>query len=400
MTFRIPYRGNLDWLQDRTIFFTRHGSHAYGTNIATSDEDFKGVAVPPSEYFHGFTRTFEQAETKKHKDKKERDKKDAERTRLIEAPEDPAASDPSLPDVVVYDIRKFFKLAADCNPNIIEVLWADPSDHLICTPAGRRILEARSLFLSKKAKFTFSGYAISQLKRINVHYRWLKSPPAGAPERSEFGLPERTVIPADQLAAANAAVQKVMDGWEWKDLDDLDPAFRIQLMNAFTDRLAEITGWAWEQNSEKVWQAAANSLGYDTNFIELLDRERRYRAKQKDWESYLNWLKNRNPQRAELEAKFGYDTKHGMHLVRLLTMCEEIMTTGVVEVRRKDRARLLGIRDGDWAYEYLVAWATEMDAKLDALYKSCTLLPRAPDRKRLDDLCVSIVEEFQWPRAA
>ena len=401
MTFRIPYRGNLPWLQDRTILFTRHGSHAYGTNIETSDEDFKGVAIPPSEYFHGFTSVFEQAETKKHKDKKDRERgKDADKVRLLDGPEDPAATDPTLPDVVVYDIRKFFKLAADCNPNIIEVLWTDPSDHLICTPAGRRIVEARGLFLSKKAKFTFSGYAVSQLKRINVHYKWLKDPPKAAPSRPDFGLPERTVIPADQLAAANAAVRKVVDGWEWKDLDDLDPAFRVQLMNAFTDRLAEITKWSWDQNSEKVWLAAANSLGYDTNFIELLDRERRYNSKQKEWESYLSWLKNRNPQRAALEAKFGYDTKHGMHLVRLLTMCEEIMKTGVVEVRRKDRARLLGIRDGQWPYEYLVEWAMEMDAKLEALYKSCTLLPRAPDRKKLDELCISLVEEFQWPHAA
>jgi hypothetical protein len=55
------YRGNLDWLPTRTIFMTRHGSHAYGTALSTSDLDVKGVAVPPRPYLHGFVKRFEQA---------------------------------------------------------------------------------------------------------------------------------------------------------------------------------------------------------------------------------------------------------------------------------------------------------------------------------------------------
>lgn len=391
MTFQIPYRGNLPWLRDRTVLYVRHGSHAYGTNIASSDEDFKGVAIPPMEYFHGFLMSFAQAETRAHKDKKEAEK--AERRHDGDVEQDTVVGEASDPDAVVYDVRKFFKLAADCNPNIIEVLWTDPSDHLVKTPLGQRLVDARRSFLSRKAKFTFSGYAVSQMKRINTHYRWLKSPPAAAPTRSEFGLPERTVIPADQLAAANAAVQKSVDRWEWKDLDTLDEALKIELKNAFSDRLLEITQWAWESQADKVWTCAARSIGYDTNFIELLDMERRYNARRKEWENYRRWLEKRNPQRAELEAKFGYDTKHGMHLVRLLTMAEEIMTTGEVHVRRKDRERLLSIRDGSWPYEKLVEWATAKDAELEALYEASSVLPKKPDRAKLDELCRDLVEE-------
>ncbi|AEZ66297.1 hypothetical protein phiTE_131 [Pectobacterium phage phiTE] len=39
-------------------------------------------------------------------------------------------------------------------------------------------------------------------------------------------------------------------------------------------------------------------------------------------------MKNRNAARHELEEKFGYDTKHAMHLVRLLRMSQEILETG------------------------------------------------------------------------
>ena len=47
MQREIPYAGNLTWMGERTIFFARHGSHAYGLSTPTSDEDWKGVAIPP-----------------------------------------------------------------------------------------------------------------------------------------------------------------------------------------------------------------------------------------------------------------------------------------------------------------------------------------------------------------
>src|SRR5580704_4911605 len=163
-SYLTSFNSNMPWLADRTILLTRHGSQAYGTNTESSDLDLKGVAVPPIEYFHGFSKVFEQAET----------------------------NTPN--DLVIYDIRKFMRLAADFNPSICEVLWTDPSDWIHISDSGRLLIENRDLFLSRKARWTFSGYAISQLKRINVHYRWLKSPPKTPPDRKDYGLPDRSVI--------------------------------------------------------------------------------------------------------------------------------------------------------------------------------------------------------------
>lgn len=108
-----PYRGNLPWLERGLVLLVTHGSHAYGLATPESDLDLKGMTIPPREYFHGFSNVFEQAESKE-------------------------------PDMVVYDIRKFFKLAAECNPNIIEVLWCDEADHRVMTPLGRRLPCTRS----------------------------------------------------------------------------------------------------------------------------------------------------------------------------------------------------------------------------------------------------------------
>ena len=353
----IPYNGNLTWLQDRTILFCRYGSHAYGTNIATSDEDFRGVAIPPKEFFFGFQSRFEQAESK-------------------------------VPDLTIFDLRKFMMLAADCNPNVIEMLFVDPSDMLVVTSAGEKLLVARRAFLSLKAKHTYSGYAIQQLRRIRTHYRWIRHPPKSPPTRGEFGLPERTVIPADQLAAAQSAIDKKLAHWNLDSLDTVDPATRIMLQNKMADSLAEMS-----ISLDDSWKGAARTLGYDENFLLLLDRERQYGARKKEWEQFVNWKATRNPARAALEAKHGFDCKHGMHLVRLMRMCREILTTGEVIVKRPDREELIAIRDGAWDYDRLVEWAEREDVELEALAKTSTILPKTPDRKALDRLCVELVEE-------
>lgn len=151
-------------INKHTIYYTLHGSHAYGLNTPTSDVDYKGVAIPPREYFISFLNKFEQAEKYENRG---HDK-----------------------DEVIYDIRKFLFLASNCNPNIIEVLFVDDGSISKITPAGQKLRDSRDLFISARVHYTFGGYAHSQLKRIKTHRRWLLSPPKGMPSRSEFNLPE------------------------------------------------------------------------------------------------------------------------------------------------------------------------------------------------------------------
>lgn len=355
------YKGNLKWLPERTLFVTTHGSRAYGTSLPTSDVDLRGIAVAPLHYYLGVSHVFEQA-----------------------VQQEPV-------DLTIFELRKFIKLAADANPNALEIVFTDPSDHLWVHPLMQRVFDARDAFLSQKAKHTFSGYARSQMRRIQGHYRWLKNPPKAPPSRSDMGLPERTVIPADQLAAAQAAIAKQIDHWGWHEMEHLDPATRQALQDEFTRRLSEITQWNWHEVESKVWLSASRAIGLDENFIRLLDLERQYTARMREWQNYQNWKGTRNQARAALEAKFGYDTKHAMHLVRLTKMCRELLTEGVVRVRRPDAAELLEIRAGAWTYEQLVEYSDQQDKELDELVK-VSALPKRPDRERLDQLCVDIIQ--------
>ena len=247
-------------------------------------------------------------------------------------------------DHVRYEIRKYFRLAAAANPTVLELLWTDPSCHAVCTPIGERLLAARDRFLSLRVKDSFSGYAMSQLGRIKTHRKWVMNPPKKEPARADFGLPDRAQISRDQLGAVEAMLG---DG-----------------------RLEQVD--------------------LSTNFLDILERERRYRTARKEWESYQSWLKTRNPRRSELEARFGYDTKHALHLIRLLRMGLEIVATGQVKVHRDDRDELLGIKSGALAYDELMARAEQLGAQVHAA-AATSPLPEAPDEAALDQLCAEIV---------
>jgi len=317
-------------IKQHTVYLARHGSHAYGTSLPESDIDTKGFAVSPKKFVLGFAYNFEQHQSAPRK--KNADGEDA-------SPEAAAEE-----DTAIYDIRKFCRLAANCNPAIIEVLFVEDEDVLQMHPAGRLLRENRDLFLSRKARYSFSGYAISQLKRIETHRGYLLNQPTHKPTRQEYGLGIVSKITPD-------------------------------MMGAF-DKLAE--------RGEQA----------HPNVMEMVQQEKRYRAALNRWNQYENWKATRNEKRAALEAKFGYDTKHGMHLVRLLRMCREILTDHRVFVRRPDAKELLGIRLGEWSYDKLVAWAEAQDEEMQALYKASTLR-HAPDMEKLNDLCVE-AQELYW----
>lgn len=168
-------------VESRTIMYVRHGSHAYGLNIPTSDVDYKGICIPPKACYFGFTQRFEQHESMQ--------------------------SSKGGDDCVVYALSKFASLASECNPNIMEILHVSDSDIVNMDEFGEALRSIKDQFVSKKAKHTFSGYAHAQLKRIKTHRAWLLNPPSSKPERKDFGLNDQTSLNASELGAIEAIEQ-------------------------------------------------------------------------------------------------------------------------------------------------------------------------------------------------
>ena len=121
-------------LGDRIMFLTLGGSHAYGTNVETSDVDIRGCAMNKPSDIVGLSN-FEQfinTET----------------------------------DTTVYGFNKLITLLINCNPNTIEMLGCKPEHYIYMTDAGREMINNRKTFLSKRALHSFGGYANQQLNRL------------------------------------------------------------------------------------------------------------------------------------------------------------------------------------------------------------------------------------------
>lgn len=69
-------------------------------------------------------------------------------------------------DVVLYSAHKMVSLMLKQNPNVLGFLWLEPEHIVHRSPWFDRLVESRDAFISKGAYKSFSGYAYSQLKKL------------------------------------------------------------------------------------------------------------------------------------------------------------------------------------------------------------------------------------------
>ncbi len=109
------------------------GSRAFGLATETSDEDRRGVFLPPADWHWSLTKPPEQVE----------------------------AFAPGVEEVD-WEIEKFVRMALRGNPTVLEVLWTPAV--LFADETGAELRAIRGAFLSRHLYRTYSGYVMSQFR--------------------------------------------------------------------------------------------------------------------------------------------------------------------------------------------------------------------------------------------
>lgn len=342
------------------------GSHAYGTATPESDIDRRGVVLTPLRMKVTTSAHFEQLQG----DVPELRTLFREYTRWT--------------DCTIFDAVKACHLIAQCNPNMMELLWLPEGCMRWTSPGWERLVAIRSAFLSTKAKHTYSGYAFAQWRKIRSHRSWLLDPPKAQPTRADFGLPEMSPLPADDRNRIEESIESMLRSWGIEDLvmDGAERDVLRQRMEGFYVSVLSREARNMPIDTD-MRTLAGEALGLSSTVLEVLRAERAYRAALKHWQSYLRWKAERNPVRAELESRFGFDTKHAMHLIRLLRMGREVLAGEGVKVHRDDAEHLLAIRRGAWSYDAVDETAHQEMLALETAAQTSPL-PRTPDIATID----------------
>lgn len=155
---KINYNGH----EIEVILLALSGSRLYGNETEESDWDYRGVYISDKSTKLGLIGKSEQIEDPNF---------------FKELSEKYNLGLKDFSDCVIYELNRFALLCTDANPNIFDILCAPLDKCVYINEKGKELIDNKSLFLSSKLKFTFSGYAISQLNKIRNRDKYLTKYP-------------------------------------------------------------------------------------------------------------------------------------------------------------------------------------------------------------------------------
>lgn len=314
-------------LGNNIILLALGGSYAYGTNNENSDLDIRGVATNTKRNI--FIR------------------KDFEQVVDIAT------------DTTIYSFEKIIKLLCECNPNTIEILGLKPEHYLYISPMGEKLLSNKHLFLSKKAIYSFGGYANAQLRRL---------------ENKSARLVDQTHMEMNIL----------------KSIEHADVDFKQKYFSTPDDSI-------------KLYVDKAIQEGYDSEiFMDVSLKHYPLRDYTGMWSEMNNIGKaySKFGKRNKNAIQHNKLSKHMMHLIRLYLMCFDILENGEINTYRdKEHDFLMSIRNGEYLDENqqptkeFYSIVDELEEKLNRLGKH-TQLPETVDMQKVNDFIMQVNEEI------
>ncbi len=154
---------------------------------------------------------------------------------------------------------------------------------------GQHLINHRQLFLSKKVKHTYSGYAFAQIKKMETHRKWLLNPPQKKPLPADFGIEDEIPLSKDELHAFLEYLYLLIRG-KIEFLEESEQLYK--LLTADIDFKGMLKQYTLSEETLEYTQKLTNSR---KDFIRLLQKSQSYQIALREWKAYLSWQQNRNP---------------------------------------------------------------------------------------------------------
>ena len=423
------------------------GSHAYGTNIETSDKDIGGVFICPEDMIHGLRSSYiEQVDDEKH-------------------------------DTVYYELGRWIELLMKSNPTALESLFV-PEDCVIgkVHPAVQYILDNKEKFLTKECLNPLLGYSFNQIKKAKGLNKKINIPEnferrevldfcytfknQGSQPIKDFlkehhldqkycglvnipNMKDTFGVYYDFASYFKFEVFDKSDDWTLNpDEEDkvllteesfqnwcFDMRYRTVAYDKFMDYDYVVKTYNRVINKEffhykgivhpnvtitnpdgttKILYNYGVEDGDETgkeresNCVRLSSipkgekpicfmtyNKDAYASHCTDYKEWVEWKKNRNPVRYENNKGHNYDSKNLMHTIRLMEMGVELAEGKGFNVRRvgDDVKHLLAIRNHEMSYEEIMEEALILKAKFDVAAEK-TKLPEKIDYDYVNNLLI------------
>lgn len=306
------------------IFKCKFGSHLYGTNVPTSDEDYKGIYIPESrDIILQQTKKTIQANTK-----------------LSEGIKNQAGDT----DFEIFSYQEFLKLLVEGQTVALDMLFATDDFYLLPrTDDWNLIWDNKDIFLHKGTS-SFVGYCRTQAAKYG-----LKGGRVAAMKRAIEFL--RTMDPKEKLGNYWPAIEQIASETEHMKIEVIEgPNQAMMPYWVVCDRKMGQT--VTVQYAKEIYQKVYDQYGARAKLAE----------------------KNEN-----------IDWKALMHAVRVCEEAKELLNTGHITFPRPEKELLLKIRKQELPYKQ-VSEIIEQGIQDVEKAKQNSLLPEEPDYKAIEEI--------------
>jgi predicted nucleotidyltransferase len=375
----------------KPLYLVVRGSHAYGTNIETSDTDYAGV----------FIQSLDDILGNNYKEQINDDKN----------------------DTVIYEVRRFLQLIASNNPTVLELLNTPEDCVIYKDPAFDIILENREKFITKVCAKSFGGYAkqqISKAKGQDKKQNWEKDKVTRKDVldfvyviEGEKSIPWKVWNDAryEEKFIGVVNVPNARDIYAVYFDKDSFCMFSENISESTRKTLIDVRkesgqsmGFGYKglvKTGEGLNVAESNQLRLssipkgETPICVVTYNKDGYSQHCKDYLSYQEWLENKNEARWVDVKSHGQkiDGKNMMHCKRLMEMAKEIGEGKGIIVRRPNAEELISIRKGEVDLQTLID-SVEVEIKeVDRIFEESNL-PEKVDEKFINKMIVEIRKQI------